>query len=54
MTHIPLYLTLSLADIKPQNLLLVRGDDAHIKIADFGFARRVHTQCSLTSLLGTP
>jgi serine/threonine protein kinase len=42
-------------DIKPQNLLLECGqDDARIKIADFGFARRVHTPESLTSRVGTP
>lgn len=42
-------------DIKPQNLLLTSKDDnAHIKITDFGFARRVHTPHSLTSRCGTP
>jgi len=42
-------------DLKPQNLLLTsEDDDAHIKITDFGFARRVHTPQSLTSRCGTP
>ena len=41
-------------DIKPQNLLLQSKDDnATIKIADFGFARRVHTPKSLNSRCGT-
>ena len=43
-----------LSDIKPQNLLLKAGEDRDIKIGDFGFARRVHTPCSLTSRMGTP
>lgn len=42
-------------DIKPQNLLLVsKEDNATIKVADFGFAKRVHTPKSLTSRCGTP
>jgi serine/threonine protein kinase len=41
-------------DIKPQNLLLSTESDSDIKVADFGFARRVHTPCSLTSRMGTP
>jgi len=42
-------------DIKPQNLLLVsKEDNAMIKVADFGFAKRVHTPKSLTSRCGTP
>lgn len=42
-------------DIKPQNLLLLSSDDnALIRVADFGFARRVHTPESLTSRVGTP
>lgn len=43
-------------DIKPQNILLTsKDDDAHIKITDFGFARRTHnTPYSLTSRCGTP
>eukprot|EP00934_Nitzschia_sp_Nitz4_P003543 Nitzschia sp. Nitz4//scaffold322_size40381//37364//39639//NITZ4_007570-RA/size40381-augustus-gene-0.59-mRNA-1//-1//CDS//3329547857//3533//frame0 len=42
-------------DLKPQNLLLTSKDDnAHIKVTDFGFARRVHTKNSLTSRCGTP
>lgn len=42
-------------DLKPQNLLLTsKEDDAHVKVTDFGFARRVHTPQSLTSRCGTP
>ncbi|KAI2514214.1 serine/threonine kinase [Fragilaria crotonensis] len=42
-------------DLKPQNLLLTsKDDDASIKIADFGFSRRVHTPQSLTTRCGTP
>mmetsp|Transcript_31837 Transcript_31837/g.47310 ORF Transcript_31837/g.47310 Transcript_31837/m.47310 type:complete len:718 (-) Transcript_31837:710-2863(-) len=42
-------------DLKPQNLLLSsKEDDADIKVADFGFARRVHTPQSLTTRCGTP
>jgi serine/threonine protein kinase len=31
-----------------------KDDDANIKVADFGFARRVHTPRSLTTRCGTP
>jgi hypothetical protein len=31
-----------------------KEDDADIKVADFGFARRVHTPQSLTTRCGTP
>ena len=42
-------------DIKPQNVLLLRDDDnVNIRIADFGYARRVHTPESLTNRVGTP
>jgi len=42
-------------DLKPQNLLLeTRSSDCSLKIADFGFARRVHTPLSLLSGCGTP
>jgi calcium/calmodulin-dependent protein kinase I len=42
-------------DIKPQNLLLLSPDDnALIRVADFGFARRVHMPESLTHRVGTP
>jgi serine/threonine protein kinase len=38
-----------------KNLLLISDTDhATIKVADFGFARRVHTPESLTSRVGTP
>lgn len=42
-------------DIKPQNLLLTTKDNVtDIKLADFGFARRVLYPESLTSRVGTP
>jgi calcium/calmodulin-dependent protein kinase I len=42
-------------DMKPKNLLLVAlDDDSHIKLADFGFAARVHQPKSLTKQCGTP
>jgi len=42
-------------DLKPQNLLLrLEDDDSHIRVADFGFARRVHTPNCLTSRCGSP
>lgn len=41
-------------DIKPENVLLVeRDDDTTIKIADFGFAKRVHAKNCLRTLCGT-
>ena len=42
-------------DIKPQNVLLLSEDDnVNIRIADFGYARRVHTPESLVDRAGTP
>jgi calcium/calmodulin-dependent protein kinase I len=42
-------------DMKPKNLLLVsENDDSFIKLADFGFAARVHQPKSLTKQCGTP
>mmetsp|Transcript_45125 Transcript_45125/g.109828 ORF Transcript_45125/g.109828 Transcript_45125/m.109828 type:complete len:1253 (-) Transcript_45125:37-3795(-) len=42
-------------DIKPECFLLVEGgDDATIKIADFGFAKKVTRENSLKTLCGTP
>mmetsp|Transcript_36993 Transcript_36993/g.42195 ORF Transcript_36993/g.42195 Transcript_36993/m.42195 type:complete len:532 (+) Transcript_36993:37-1632(+) len=42
-------------DMKPKNLLLLDNEnDSFIKIADFGFAARVHTPKSLTKQCGTP
>jgi len=42
-------------DLKPENLLLTsESDDSDIKIADFGFAKRVKTPNSLTTQCGTP
>jgi len=42
-------------DLKPHNLLFRSEDgDSLIKVAGFGFARRVHTPQSLTSRCGSP
>lgn len=42
-------------DLKPENLLLVsEKDDEKVKIADFGFAKRVASPNSLTTQCGTP
>lgn len=42
-------------DMKPKNLLLAsEEDDSFIKLADFGFAARVHQPKSLTKQCGTP
>jgi len=42
-------------DLKPQNLLLrSKENHAEVKIADFGFAKKVHTPKSLNSRCGTP
>lgn len=42
-------------DLKPENLLLTsEHDDSDIKIADFGFAKRVKKPKSLTTQCGTP
>jgi len=42
-------------DLKPENLLLTsENDDSDIKIADFGFAKRVTQPKSLTTQCGTP
>ncbi|GAX18288.1 ribosomal protein S6 kinase alpha-1/2/3/6 [Fistulifera solaris] len=41
-------------DIKPENVLMVEADDDHsIKIADFGFAKRVFKPNCLRTLCGT-
>lgn len=41
-------------DIKPENLLLVDDhNDTNIKLADFGFAKRVTSPLSLSTLCGT-
>jgi len=41
-------------DLKPENLLLTsENDDSSIKIADFGFAKRVKAPKSLTTQCGT-
>jgi len=42
-------------DMKPKNLLLLSEDnDNYIKLADFGFAARVHEPKSLSKQCGTP
>jgi len=42
-------------DLKPENLLLVsRRDDKNIKIADFGFAKKVTSSKCLLTQCGTP
>ena len=42
-------------DLKPENLLLhSKDDDSAVKIADFGFAKKVYEECSLTTQCGTP
>mmetsp|Transcript_10832 Transcript_10832/g.32067 ORF Transcript_10832/g.32067 Transcript_10832/m.32067 type:complete len:478 (-) Transcript_10832:534-1967(-) len=42
-------------DLKPENLLLLSKDnDSEIKIADFGFAKRVDSANCLTTQCGTP
>jgi calcium/calmodulin-dependent protein kinase I len=42
-------------DLKPENLLLLsEDDDSAVKIADFGFAKKVYAPNSLTTQCGTP
>jgi calcium/calmodulin-dependent protein kinase I len=42
-------------DLKPENLLLLsEKDDSSVKLADFGFAKKVLKQSSLTTQCGTP
>jgi len=42
-------------DLKPENLLLTsQSDDSDIKLADFGFAKRVKAPNTLTTQCGTP
>lgn len=42
-------------DLKPENLLLLsKDDDSAVKIADFGFAKKVYEESSLTTQCGTP
>lgn len=42
-------------DLKPENLLLLsENDDSEVKIADFGFAKKVYKKNSLTTQCGTP
>lgn len=42
-------------DLKPENLLLMsRSNDREIKIADFGFAKRVNSEHCLMTQCGTP
>jgi hypothetical protein len=42
-------------DLKPENLLLLSDiEDSQVKIADFGFAKKVYKKNSLTTQCGTP
>lgn len=42
-------------DLKPENLLLLsQSDDSEVKIADFGFAKKVYEPNSLSTQCGTP
>eukprot|EP00531_Pseudo-nitzschia_arenysensis_P015791 CAMPEP_0116133944 /NCGR_PEP_ID=MMETSP0329-20121206/10384_1 /TAXON_ID=697910 /ORGANISM="Pseudo-nitzschia arenysensis, Strain B593" /LENGTH=343 /DNA_ID=CAMNT_0003628625 /DNA_START=500 /DNA_END=1531 /DNA_ORIENTATION=- len=42
-------------DLKPENLLLVsKKDDSQVKIADFGFAKKVYEENTLSTQCGTP
>ena len=41
-------------DLKPENLLLKESFGHEIKVADFGFAKRVNHPESLTTRCGTP
>lgn len=44
-------------DLKPANLFLVGGDVSHVKILDFGIARRIATSQAMTRtgvVIGTP
>jgi serine/threonine protein kinase len=42
-------------DLKPENLLLVsKSDDSQVKIADFGFAKKVYEENTLSTQCGTP
>lgn len=42
-------------DLKPENLLLVSADcDSTIKLADFGFAKKIRTPYSLKTQCGSP
>jgi calcium/calmodulin-dependent protein kinase I len=42
-------------DLKPENLLLLSDvEDSQVKIADFGFAKKVYAPNSLTTQCGTP
>ena len=42
-------------DLKPENLLLQnRENDSDIRLADFGFAKRVQGKLSLSTQCGTP
>lgn len=42
-------------DLKPENLLLLSNDDdSAVKIADFGFAKKVYARNSLKTQCGTP
>ena len=49
-----LFILLFNRDLKPENLLMASlSDDSHIKLADFGFAKKTKGN-SLTSVCGSP
>lgn len=41
-------------DLKPENLLLIEKDGLELKLADFGFAKKVKVHNGLRTLCGTP
>jgi len=42
-------------DLKPENILLsTKGEDAVIKVADFGFAKQLEEEATSSTTLGTP
>jgi calcium-dependent protein kinase len=48
-------LTLPYRDIKPENFLLYKdNDDSHIKLIDFGLAKKVSKDELMTTPNGTP
>lgn len=44
---------IAIRDLKPENVLLVEGSDTRVKIADFGYAKKVLQRNSLTTVCGT-
>jgi len=41
-------------DIKPENIMLKRKCEAHIKIIDFGLSRRIYPGQAVRDMMGTP